>query len=230
MKEKPDRILKTIPLSRRTFLKGMAGTLTFPLIVPSSIFGSQAPSNGLRIGCIGTGRMGRGNMKEVLNLGLENNFNARIVAVCDVDSNRLKNAESTVENFYADHGLTIKPQTFEDFRELLDCKDIDGVIIATPDHQHAVNAIAAANSGKDIYLQKPVTYSVVEGQKLIKAVRKNNVILQTGSQQRSSVYFRKTCELVRNGHIGELQCIEVVIPTDNGNGISIPMDCNHSFA
>jgi predicted dehydrogenase len=107
---------------------------------------------------------------------------------------------------------------------MLACKDVDAVIIATPDHQHAVNAIAAANAGKDIYLQKPLTYSLVEGQKLVQAVRKNKVILQTGSQQRSSVYFRKVCELVRNNRIGKLQRIEVQIPTDKGIGVSTQMD------
>ncbi|MBN1765035.1 MAG: Gfo/Idh/MocA family oxidoreductase [Sedimentisphaerales bacterium] len=224
MKQNPEKTLTSIPLSRRSFIKTAAGTLAFPSIVSSSVFGAGAPGNRLRIGCIGTGRMGSVNMNQVLHLGVDKEFDAHVVAVCDVDTNRLKNAADTVEKFYSEHSLKVKPQTFVDFRELLACKDIDGVIIATPDHQHAVNAIAAAHAGKDIYLQKPLTYSVVEGQKLVKAVRKNNVILQTGSQQRSSIYFRKTCELVRNGHLGKLQCIEVVIPTDSGTGISTPMD------
>ncbi|VGO22637.1 hypothetical protein SCARR_04722 [Pontiella sulfatireligans] len=91
-------------------------------------------------------------------------------------------------------------------------------MIATPDHQHAVNAIAAADTKKDIYLQKPLTYSVVEGQKLVEAVRRNNVVLQVGAQQRSSIYFRKPCELVRNGALGEIHTIEVEVPTDKGTG------------
>ena len=211
-------------LSRRSFVKGAAGTVTFPYIVSSHVFGAQAPSNRLRIGCIGTGRMGVGNMKQALNLGLDKKYNAHVVSLCDVDSKRLKNAASIVEKFYDDHDLKIKPRTYEDYRVMVQDRDLDGVIVATPEHHHALNGIAAAKAGKDIYMQKPLTYSVVEGQKLVKAVRKNNVILQTGSQQRSSVYFRKTCELVRNGAVGKLQVIEVAIPTDSGIGIATPMD------
>ena len=211
-------------LSRRSFVKGAAGTLVFPFVVPSTVLGSQAPSNRLSVGCIGTGRMGIGNIMQTLNLGLNEKFNARMTAVCDIDSNRLAKVVDKLEKKYTKEGLTLKPRAFTDFREMLDRKDIDAVIIATPDHQHAVNAIAAANAGKDIYLQKPLTYSLVEGQKLVQAVRKNKVILQTGSQQRSSVYFRKVCELVRNKRIGKLQRIEVQIPTDKGIGVSTPMD------
>jgi predicted dehydrogenase len=166
--------------------------------------------------------MGLVNIKQAMNLGLNKKFNARLSALCDVDSKRMKKTASIVEKFYAGHNLQVKPRSFEDFREMLACEDIDAVIIATPDHQHAVNAIAAANAGKDIYLQKPLTYSLAEGQKLVKAVRKNNIILQTGSQQRSSIYFRKVCQLVRNQRIGKLQRIEVQIPTDKGTGVSTP--------
>ena len=224
MKQDQKSSLKKKFLSRRSFLKSSAGAIGFPLIVPSSVFGSQAPSSQIRLGCIGTGRMGVANMKQALNLGIEEKYNAHVVALCDVDSKRLKNAALTVEKFYADHDMKSKPRTYEDCRVMLADKDIDGVIIATPEHHHALNGVAAARSGKDIYMQKPLTYSVVEGQKLVKAVRRNNVILQTGSQQRSSVYFRKTCELVRNGAIGKLQVIEVVVPTDSGIGIATPMD------
>jgi len=211
-------------LTRRSFIKGITAAIGFPYIVSSAVLGAKAPSNRLRIGCIGTGRMGVGNMKQVLHLGLEKKYNAHVVALCDVDSKRLKNAALTVEKFYAGHDMNIKPRMYEDYRVMLADKDIDGVIIATPEHHHALSGVAAAKAGKDIYMQKPLTYSVVEGQKLVKAVRRNNVILQTGSQQRSSIYFRKTCELVRNGRIGKLQVIEVVVPTDSGIGTATPMD------
>ena len=213
-------------LSRRSFVKSAAGAVVVvvPFIVPSSVFGISAPSNRLRIGCIGTGRMGVVNMKQLLELGMDKRYNAHVVALCDVDNRRLENAASIVEKFYADRNMKTKPRTYEDYRKMLADKDLDGVIIATPEHNHALNGIAAANARKDIYMQKPLTYSVVEGQKLVKAVRKNNVILQTGSQQRSSVYFRRTCELVRNGRIGKLQCIEVAVPTDSGTGIEKPME------
>ena len=224
MKQELKGSSKKKPLSRRSLLKRSAGVIAVPFIVPSSVLGSQTPGNQLRLGCIGVGRMGRDNMMGALNLGLEKSINARIVAVCDVDMKRAKHAKSDVDKKYAEYGKNSTVRIYEDFRELLANKDIDAVIIATPDHQHAVNGVAAANAGKDIYLQKPLTYSIAEGQKLVKAVRKNKVILQTGSQQRSSIYFRKTCELVRNGRIGKLQCIEVVIPTDHGEGVSTPME------
>ncbi|MCK5174108.1 MAG: Gfo/Idh/MocA family oxidoreductase [Planctomycetes bacterium] len=211
-------------MDRRTFVKASA-SVTVPFIVPSSVFGKDAPSNRLNMAAIGTGRMGHSDMKECLNQGLQ--AGARLVAVCDVDSERAKHAKNEVEKIYAKElgeGNFQKVQVYDDYRELLERKDIDGVTISTPEHWHGLIGIAAANAGKDMYVQKPLTYSIVEGQRLVEAVRRNNVILQTGSQQRSSVYFRKTCELVRNGRIGKLQTIEVVVPTDNGRGESTPME------
>ncbi len=202
-------------LSRNTFLNISAGVAAAPLILPSGVLGAEQV---LRIGCIGPGRMGCSNMFAMVSCGADKGINARITAVCDVDLNRAQQAKKDLEKKYADKGMTVDVKVYQDFRKLLASPDIDGVIIATPDHQHAVNAIAAANAKKDIYLQKPLTYSIVEGQKLVEAVRRNKVILQTGAQQRSSIYFRKTCELVRNGFIGKLQKIEVVVPTDKGTG------------
>src|SRR5690606_36012630 len=92
------------------------------------------------------------------------------------------------------------------------------VVIVTPDHWHAIPAIHAVNAGKDVYLEKPMTYSIGEGQQLVKAVRAHKRILQVGSQQRSSVYFRKACELVRNGILGDLKTIVVALPPDKGTG------------
>ncbi|MCK4959801.1 MAG: Gfo/Idh/MocA family oxidoreductase [Planctomycetes bacterium] len=209
-------------MDRRDFCKTAA---VVPFIVPSSVFGKDAPSNRLNMACIGVGRMGRGDMKECLYRGLK--VNGRVVAVCDVDSDRAKAAKKMAEGIYAEElgaGNYDDVKVYGDYRELLARKDIDGVTISVPDHWHGVAAIAAANAGKDIYLQKPLTYTIAEGQKLVEAVRRNKVILQTGSQQRSSVYFRKTCELVRNGRIGKLQSIEVVVPTDKGRGESKLMD------
>lgn len=212
-------------MDRRRFLKTSGSAVAVPFIVPSSVFGKDAPSNRLNMAAIGTGRMGHGDMKECLNRGLQ--ANARIVAVCDLDSNRAKHAKNEIEKMYARElgdGNYQKVKVYGDYRELLERKDIDGVTISTPEYWHGLIGIAAANAGKDMYVQKPLTYSIVEGQKLVEAVRRNNVILQTGSQQRSSVYFRKTCELVRNGRIGKLHTIEVVVPADKGQGESTPME------
>jgi len=206
---------KETMISRRPFLKAAVGAAIFPLILPS---GAQGANQGLRIGVIGTGRMGRGNMFSTVNAGMDPATNAVVCAVCDVDLNRAKQGKADLEKKYADKEKKVEVKVYQDFREMLATSDIDGVIIATPDHQHAITAIAAANAKKDIYLQKPLTYSIVEGQKLVEAVRRNKVVLQTGAQQRSSIYFRKTCELVRNGYIGKLEQIEVEVPTDKGEG------------
>ena len=111
---------------------------------------------------------------------------------------------------------------FRDFRELLARPDIDGVLIVTPDHWHAFHAIAAANAGKDIYLEKPMTYSVAEGRALVEAVRRNKRVLQVGSQQRSQIYFRIACEMARNGRVGKLETIRVWNPIDSGTGNPAP--------
>lgn len=201
---------------RREFLKSALATIAIPIIVPSRVFGADAPSRKLNLACIGVGRMGFDDMRQALNSGPD----TRIVAVCDADLNRAASAAREVDRFY---GTKDQVRTYQDYRELLARSDIDGVIIATPDHQHAVIAVAAANARKDIYLEKPLTYSIAEGRRLVAAVRKNNVILQTGSMQRSSLYFRTTCELVRNGRIGKLQGIEAVIPIDKGKGSAAEM-------
>ncbi len=201
-------------MNRRDFCKS---SLLLPFIVQSRLLGRDAPSSRINMAAIGTGRMGLSDVKQCLIQGFD--LNVRIVAVCDIDRKRALHAKDEVNKIYAQKIGSWNPnnvQVYHDYRELLERKDIDGVTITTPDHSHAVIAIAAANAGKDIHLQKPLTYSIAEGQQLVHAVRKNKVILQTGSQQRSSVYFRKSCELVRNGRIGTLQRIEVVIPVDQG--------------
>lgn len=217
------------PINRRRFLKISAvasAAVGVPTIVPSRVIGQESPSNTLRIGCIGTGRMGHGDMAECLRQGLRPSVPARIVAVCDLDRRRAAHAKREAESRYA-RWLPSRPQpsvqTLDDYRELLSRDDIDGVTISTPDHWHALAAIAAAEAGKDIYLQKPLTHTIAEGRKLVETVRKNNVILQTGSQQRSDTNFRRACELVRNGRIGRLQTIRVVLPTDSGFGNATPM-------
>jgi len=216
-------------IRRRDFLSTSAAgaaSLAIPAIVPSRVFGSDAPSNTLRIGCIGTGRMGHGDMGVCLAQGLDPKANARIVAVCDVDRRRAQHARDEVAGFYAREtpdDLQPTITVFDDFRELLAREDVDGVLIATPDHWHGVVAVAAAEAGKDIHVQKPLTYTIGEGRRLVEAVRKNQVVLQTGSQQRSDAGFRKACELVRNGRIGKLRTIHVVVPTDQGVGKEEPM-------
>jgi predicted dehydrogenase len=217
--------MPAFPVPRRSFLKLAAGVAA-PTILPARLFGKGAPSNAMHIGCIGTGRMGHGDMSACLAQGLAQSTHARVVAVCDVDRHRVEHARDYVEDFYR-RELPDRPhppvRTYHDFRELLQQDDIDGVTISTPDHWHGLIAIAAAEAQKDVYLQKPLTYTIPEGKKLVAAVRKNRVVLQTGSQQRSDALFRRACELVRNGRLGRLQAIRVTVPLDKGVADATPM-------
>lgn len=205
-------------VSRRHFLTTAAAASAvvagFPAIVPASVLGQHAPSRRINVGAIGTGRIAR-----VHDLpGIWRHPEARIVAVCDIDRRRMDEAKTLVNDHYAQD--TGKPHDgvrgYTDYRELLADSDIDAVVISTPDHWHTIIAIAAAQAGKDIYLQKPASLTIAEGRALSDAVHRTGVIFQIGSQQRSAVQFRHAAELVRNGRIGELKTVQVGLPGDPG--------------
>lgn len=208
------------PGSRRNFLKqslkGMAGAAVLtniPSIVPASVIGKYAPSNRINVGVIGTGRIGREwDMPATLK-----QERAKILAVCDLDKNRLQGAQKFVDDFYAKKNGASYTGTkmYEHYEELLSDKDVDAVIIATPDHWHVIPAIHAVRAGKDVYMEKPVSLSVAEGRILSNEVHKSGRIFQIGSQQRSMPQFKKACELVRNGRIGKLHTVYVGLPVDN---------------
>ncbi len=220
-------------ISRREFIKTAAATALVPGILSAAgarrppLPGKVAPSDTMLFGCIGVGRQGQGDMQELIYRGLE--LGARVVAVCDVDARRLEDARRLAAGTYVkekgegDAAALKGIAAYRDFRELLARKDIDGVLVVTPDFWHAPVAVAAAKAGKDIYLEKPMTYSVAEGRTLVEAVRGHKRILQVGSQQRSSVYFRMACELTRNKRIGALRTIRVWLPEDKGRGNAQPM-------
>ena len=207
--------MKTKRISRRSFVKTAAGAAAvagFPTIIPSSVLGQMAPSKRINIGAIGVGRISRAQ-----NLpGLWQYDDARIIAVCDLDSKRVEAGKQLINDTYAKK--VGKPQEgvtgYHDFRELLANKDIDAVVISTPDHQHARLACAAVRAGKDVYLQKPASLTIAEGRYLSNTVQASGRILQVGSQQRSTVQFRRAAELVRNGRIGELKHVEIGLPGD----------------
>jgi myo-inositol 2-dehydrogenase/D-chiro-inositol 1-dehydrogenase len=215
---------KTNMVTRRQFLKGSAvaaASFLVPTIVPASVFGADAPSNRITIGFVGVGRMGSGDMRELLGFK-----EVHIIAVCDVDSNRVRNAQKTVEAHYARQsaGGTYKGcATFGDYRDLVAQEDIDAVCVVTPDHWHALPSIAAAKAGKDIFLQKPLTLTIREGRVLSDTVRRYNRIFQVGSQQRSDARFHQACELVRNGRVGKLHTVKVGFGTDPGTDPTPPM-------
>jgi predicted dehydrogenase len=198
-------------LTRRQFL-GKASALSAFLIVPRYVLGGPgyvAPSDLINLGFIGTGKQSG---------GLRNNFlpsgEARIVAACDVYAPKLDQFRQQVEAFYAQKASqsSFKGCTpYQDFRELLGRQDLDAVVIVTPDHWHAVQAVMAANAGKDIYCEKPLSLTIAEGRALVDAARQNKRVFQTGSMQRSSPEFRQAVELVRNGYLGEIKNINVYL-------------------
>lgn len=186
----------------------------------------------MNVGLIGSGRMGCANMSGILSQGIRKEVNARIVAVCDPDSKRTANARELATKFYQERGESqVDIKEHEDFREMLADPAIDAVVIATPERWHALQGIAAANAGKHIFMQKPLTYSIPEGKALVDAVRRNKITLQVGSQQRSSVYFRRVCNIVRNNWLGELKEIIVGIPTDHGRAdyVEMPVPPNLNY-
>ncbi len=207
-------------LSRRNFIeksaKGLALSAAavkgFPMIVPSTVFGHHAPSNRINVAAIGTGRISRDHdMPNVWKHEM-----AKIMAVCDLDSKRAQDAKLLVNTYYTQK--TGKPydgvQVYSDYREVLANKDVDAVIISTPDHWHSKIAIDAVQAGKDVYMQKPASLTISEGRALSNAVKKSKRILQIGSQQRSSKQFRYAAELVRNGRIGQLKKVYIGLPGD----------------
>jgi len=199
-------VRKATNVNRRDFLKSSAlvtgAAIALPTIVPSSVFGANAPSNRITMGCIGTGGQGSSNMK-----GFNAKSDCQVVAVCDVDASHRESASKTV-------GLDPK-SCYNDFRELLARNDIDAVSIATPDHWHVPTSIAAVRAGKDVYCEKPLTLTIAEGRTLINEVKRYGRVFQTGSQQRSGSEFHKACELVVNGRIGKLHTMKVGISGNN---------------
>lgn len=213
---------------KRTFATG-AGMIIAPTIVPASVFGVNAPSNRIHIGAIGTGRISRDHDMP----GVWKYDDVRIIAVADLDANRVADAKKLVEGYYSKKlgqpftGVT----TYDNYLDLLANKDIDAVLISTPDHWHAKNAIDAVRAGKHVYLQKPTSLTIEEGRKMSDAVNASGKILQIGSQQRSMEQFRVACELVRNGRLGQLKRIEVRLPGDPPGGsteeMPIPKNLNY---
>ncbi|MCH7226999.1 Gfo/Idh/MocA family protein [Haloferula sp. A504] len=206
-------------MKRRHFIQRSAA-FSVPLIVPASVLGkggTTAPSERVGVGLIGCGGQGSGVFNGMLNLK-----EVQGLAVCDPDAQRMNKAKDNVEKRYAkekESGSFKGCDTHADFRELCAREDIDAVVVGTPDHWHAVTALAALRAGKDVYCEKPVTHLFAEGQALYKEVAKREAIFQTGSQQRSDTRFRVGAEIVLNGLIGKIKHVEVGLPTGKGTDI-----------
>ena len=204
-------------MERRDFLKNssaaVAGTIILPTIVPSTVFGKNAPSNKINVAQIGFGRIAMGHdLAETLRFD-----EARVIAVADLDSNRAAKGKQFIENFYSKKTGSkdaVSVKTYGDYREMLLNKDVDAVMISTPDHWHSQPAIEAALAGKDVYLQKPTSLTIAEGRMLVDVVKRKGTILQVGTQQRAMPQFRIAAELVRNGRIGKLHTVKIGLPGD----------------
>jgi predicted dehydrogenase len=201
-------------ITRRRFLGVAAGAAAAPLVVPSHVLGlggNVAPSDRIVMGLIGCGGMGNHNLDA---------FRARkdvqFVALCDVDKQHLENTGKKVPD----------AKRFADFRELLALQDLNAVVVATPDHWHALCAIAAVRAGKDVYGEKPMTHTFAEGQMLVAAVKSTGAIYQVGSQQRSDWKFRRAVDIVQNGLIGKVKEVQVGLPTGHkkAEGDTKPQD------
>jgi len=204
-------------MERRKFITGTiaaaGGTLVFPAIVPPSVFKKNSPGNMINIGQIGFGRIAMTHdLAETLKYD-----SARVVAVADFDSKRLAKGKEFIEDYYTrktGRSGYVNVKTYDDYHEIISDTGIDAVIISTPDHWHSQPAIEAALAGKDIYLQKPTSLTIAEGRLLSDVVQRKKVILQVGTQQRSSAQFRIAAELVRNGRIGKLHTVKIGLPGD----------------
>ena len=200
-------------ISRRNFLRGAAAAATVgPYVITSAALGRSkrlAASERITMGFIGIGNMGGGHLRNFVKNG-----EVQIVAVCDVDAKKRASARKVVEERYAEESQRADYNgcdEYNEFEKLLARPDIDVVLIAVPDHWHAIVAISAVRAGKDVYCEKPLSLTIREARAMADAARRYNRVFQTGSQQRSSANFRLACELVRSGRIGKLQTVNVGI-------------------
>jgi len=193
-------------LTRRHFLATTGAALALPTILPRGVFGEDAkpaPSNRVTLGVVGWGMQGPGNTQAFLA-----ESDCQVVAACDLDKHHLQSAVGTVNDHYQNKDC----KAYHDYREMLARPDIDAVMLAVPDHWHALVATEAARQKKDIYGEKPLAKTIAEQQAIVRAVQKHNRIWQTGSWQRSVANFHKAAEIVRNGLIGKVTRVEVGLP------------------
>ncbi len=212
--------MPSLAITRRRFVHTLAAAgVAGPAILSLPSRARAAANERLTLGVIGVGMMGRGHASRFLGYG-----DVQIVAVADVVAERLEQGRKQIDDHYSkqpDKGAYQSCKAYNDFRELLALDGLDAVLIATPDHWHVPMAILAARAKKDIYCEKPLTLTIGEGRRLVDEVRRNNIVFQTGSQQRTefSGYFRTACELIRNGRIGQVKVVRVGV-----GGPPVPCD------
>lgn len=197
-------------------LLGLAG-LGAPALGARGVRRRAGANDQITLGLIGMGIQNRYHLGAFL--GREN---VRVLAVCDVDTKRREHCKRAADEKYG----TKDCAAYNDYRDLLAREDIDAVVIGTPDHWHAIQVVAACRAKKDVYCEKPLSFTLREGKAMIDAVRANERVLQTGSQQRTEYggKFRLACEIVRSGRIGEIVCVNVGIHAMEGSPTARPCD------
>src|SRR5690606_38483946 len=201
-------------LKRKEFL-AQAAALSGIMIIPRAVLGGRgytAPSDRITLGFIGAGRQALNLQRYFSDTG-----NVQIVAAADVYESKATHFVTQLDGLVGQSASACKP--YRDFRDVLARKDIDAVVIATPDHWHGVIAVMAADAKKDIYCEKPLALTAREGRDIVDAVERNNVVFQTGSMQRSSPEFRQAVDLIRNGYLGQITSVHV-----NIGGPPVPFD------
>jgi predicted dehydrogenase len=192
--------------NRRQFIKqtleatAAAGLTTLAAGAATAHSGDQVAgaNDRLRVALIGCGGMGRNDLRQMLKIK-----NVECVALCDVDDAQSAQAQKMVENDYSQHPQLVT----KDFRRVLDLKDLDAVIVGTPDHWHALPTIMACQAGKDVYVEKPLSISIGEGRAMVRAARRHNRIVQMGTQQRSAPHYKEAVDYVRSGKLGKIRMV-----------------------
>ena len=202
--------MKQTKLSRRSFLTKSTLAAAAITIIPRHVLGGRgfiAPSDIINLGFIGNGKLASGYFNRFADLP-----GVHLFAGSDVDRRKLKRFKTFVDAYYAEVRENEKYsdlKSFEDYKELLALKDIDAVVVATPDHWHALQSIAATKAGKDVYCEKPLAHTMYEGREMVETAIKLGRVVQTGTMQRSDQNFRHACELVYNGYVGDISQILV---------------------
>jgi len=201
--------------SRRQILGGLV-VASFPAIVPARLFGANAPSNKINLAMIGCGRQAYHTNLPTL-LGFDE---VQVVAVCDVDRKRASSSKTKVDEYYGNKECKL----FTDFRETLEISGLDAVMISTPDHWHAIIALAAIAKGLHVSCEKPLTRYITEGRKMADAARAKGIVFRTDTECRSNAYMTRTADLVLNGYLGKIKRFEVGVGHEvKGSGNPTPM-------
>src|SRR5579875_3361236 len=203
---KGEDLLMSNELNRRDFIKRASlGTVS----VGMALSGASRKI----VGVIGTGRQGRDDLMD-----LARQPDVEIAAVCDVYEPNLQEGLNATQN---------KAQAYKDFRQILDRKDIDAVVVGTPDHWHALVTVEACKAGKDVYVEKPICRTIDEGKVMVEAARKYNRVVQVGTQQRSGKHFQEAVRLIQQGFIGKVSFVRTWnYGNDYPQGIGNPPDSN----